>query len=345
MCRIVPLIIVAVLGSVRPAAATPADHLPPHIRQITKFGERAEFSHDGRRILFLSKQFGDVMEYDIETGVISCLSQHFKHHGFNRALYLHNGDILVTGPDKTFDLKDKAARTYARLHATSWVLDKSGVKPLMPLGITMEEGPAVSRTRPLIAWTHDPEPQSPDRPQTRISLGELAFVDGVPAMVNVRQILKAADFPEGQRPVKIETQNFVPPGDKQLTVSAFEIEGTANTDGFLFDIDTGTLSNFTKSPDHFEEVEGVFPDGRSTTVERNEHNGIRAPMADCWRVWFDGSREPQRLTRFLEHAGFKATNPVISDDGRLMAFQLGKANDEAGVGYGLFLMDLTQAPQ
>ncbi|MCA9205989.1 MAG: alpha/beta hydrolase, partial [Planctomycetales bacterium] len=42
----------------------PADHLPPHIRQISHYGERVEFSHDGQRLLFLNKQFGDVMEYD-----------------------------------------------------------------------------------------------------------------------------------------------------------------------------------------------------------------------------------------------------------------------------------------
>ena len=39
------------------AADSPADHLPPHIRQVTWFGERADWSHDGKRILFLSKTF------------------------------------------------------------------------------------------------------------------------------------------------------------------------------------------------------------------------------------------------------------------------------------------------
>jgi hypothetical protein len=31
----------------------PADHLPPWIRRLTWFGERADWSHDGKRILFL----------------------------------------------------------------------------------------------------------------------------------------------------------------------------------------------------------------------------------------------------------------------------------------------------
>ena len=63
-------------------------------------------------------------------------------------------------------------------------------------------------------------------------------------------------------------------------------------------------------------------------------------MVDAWRVWFDGSHEPQRLTRFLDFPGYKAANYVVSDDARLIAFQLGISGDEAGVGYGLFLMEL-----
>jgi hypothetical protein len=64
---------------------------------------------------------------------------------------------------------------------------------------------------------------------------------------------------------------------------------------------------------------------------------------DAWRVWFDSSKPPERLTRFLDSPGYKATNYVVSDDGRLVAFQIGKSGDEAGVGYGLFLMELHTA--
>jgi hypothetical protein len=48
-------------------SGSPVDHLPPNIRQLTTWGERPEFRHDGKRILFLSKVFGDVYEYEIET--------------------------------------------------------------------------------------------------------------------------------------------------------------------------------------------------------------------------------------------------------------------------------------
>jgi hypothetical protein len=32
---------------------SPADHLPPYITQLTAFGERPDWSPDGKRILFL----------------------------------------------------------------------------------------------------------------------------------------------------------------------------------------------------------------------------------------------------------------------------------------------------
>ncbi|NIR05013.1 MAG: hypothetical protein GTN82_06275 [Candidatus Aminicenantes bacterium] len=41
---------------------SPLDKLPPHIKQITHFGQRADWSHDGKRILFIEKTFGDVYE-------------------------------------------------------------------------------------------------------------------------------------------------------------------------------------------------------------------------------------------------------------------------------------------
>jgi hypothetical protein len=64
----------------------PADHLPPHISQLTSFGERADWSHDGKKILFLSKTFGDAMEIDVETKTIRNLTAHFPHYGYTRAL-------------------------------------------------------------------------------------------------------------------------------------------------------------------------------------------------------------------------------------------------------------------
>jgi hypothetical protein len=55
---------------------SPLDELPPYIRQVTYFGERADWSRDGRRLLFLEKTFGDVYEVELATGIIRPMTQH-----------------------------------------------------------------------------------------------------------------------------------------------------------------------------------------------------------------------------------------------------------------------------
>ena len=50
--------------------SSPLDELPPHIRRVTHFGQRADWSHDGKRILFIEKTFGDVYEVELATGEI-----------------------------------------------------------------------------------------------------------------------------------------------------------------------------------------------------------------------------------------------------------------------------------
>ncbi len=105
-------------GAAEPKAGeNPADHLPPHITQATWFGERADFSHDGKKILFLTKTFGDAMEVDLATKRIRNLTAHFPHHGYARALYLPNGDILLSGPESYDPKKISEARPVLALRA------------------------------------------------------------------------------------------------------------------------------------------------------------------------------------------------------------------------------------
>ena len=101
-------------------ATSPDRDLPPHITRLTLFGERADFSHDGKRVLFLEKTFGDVYEVDLETKQPRLLTGHYPHHGYTRALYLANGDILLSGPERLDPLHPADARVQCHLS----ILDK-----------------------------------------------------------------------------------------------------------------------------------------------------------------------------------------------------------------------------
>src|SRR6266516_2113654 len=118
MRLIIPLLLLAATTTF---AATPAENLPPHIVQVTHFGERADWSHDGKTILFLTKTCGDGMELALETKAIRNLTAHYPHHGYTRALYLSNGDILLSGPE-SFDVRKPGE---ARVQCLLYLLDKS----------------------------------------------------------------------------------------------------------------------------------------------------------------------------------------------------------------------------
>ena len=61
---------------------------------------------------------------------------------------------------------------------------------------------------------------------------------------------------------------------------------------------------------------------------------------DIYKLKLDGSGEAERLTYFADFQGYKSSNPVISDDGRYMAFQVAMEDDWAGVGRGIYIFEL-----
>ena len=197
-------------------AKSPDQDLPPHITRLTLFGERADFSHDGKRILFVEKTFGDAYEVDLETRAIRLLTGHYKHLGYTRALYLANGDIILSGPEQ-FDPKNPGP---SRVQCFLSVLDKSLTKPPTPLGTKCSEGPAVSRRRMHIAWTHVAE-QYPDempRGTSRIYEADIVYEGGVPKLAERRLVLDSRSLPFR---CTLECQNFRPPAETELTFSAY----------------------------------------------------------------------------------------------------------------------------
>ena len=316
------------------AGASPADHLPPHISRLTSFGERADWSHDGKKILFLSKTFGDAMEIDLATKALRNLTAHYPHYGYTRALYLANGDILLSGPESF----DAAKPAESRIRCFLWVLDKSRTKPAVPLGVRCNEGPAVSRRRMHVAWTEWLGQPTAAVPPTSSQIHEADIIDeeGTPKLTNRRLVLDSSDL---SFRCTMECQNFRPPAETELTFAAYQLDSDG-ADVCSVEIDTKKVTKHTDSSDTFDEPEGIFPDGRSTLVECDRQNHLGSGHNDLWRLALDGSGEYERLTYFSDYPGYKASNPVVSDDGRFIAFQMAKSGEAAGVGHGIFIYRL-----
>jgi Tol biopolymer transport system component len=105
-------------------------------------------------------------------------------------------------------------------------------------------------------------------------------------------------------------------------------------------LDTGAVVNYSNAPGQYDEPEGIFPDGKYTLVECDKHNHKGIQYDELYKLALDGSSRTERLTHFTDYPGYKASNPVVSDDGRYIAFQYAKYGDPAGVGRGLLVFDL-----
>jgi hypothetical protein len=308
------------------------NELPPHIKQITTFGERPDWSHDGKRIAFMEKTFGDVFEVEVATGKLKPLTHHFFHNGFIRVLYLANGDYLLIG-SKEFDPKNPwMSRNPA--NAELWVLKKDLSSPPFPLNVKIKEGAAPSRTKMKISWGVDD-----------IYTGDIVYENATPKLANIDTVVRSNELPAPLTGWRLETQNFRPPLENELLFNAHfpSVEYEAEVMGI--DLKTRKIVNYTNRPDRYDEPEGVFPDGKFMMVESTRHYPKRDSGRTTWdyidlyKLTLDGSGYMQRITFFNKGGKHKATNPVVSDDGRFMAFQYSIVGETTGIGHGILILD------
>jgi hypothetical protein len=314
-------------------AGSPETSLPSHIRQITGFGERASWSPDDKRIAFMGKSFGDAFEVDLATGLTRLLTGHFVHPGFLRVQYLPGGDLFLIGARTFTDIRSTRSRDQEM-----WVMKKDAKAPPVPLNHKISEGVAISRRGPRIAWsnTHGQYPELLAEGESVIYVADIVEKDGLPALANKKEVLRAR-APE----CTLEAQDFRH-DDRELVYTCYR---SPFADVLGVDLQTGAVTTYRKLAGEYNEVEGISPDGRWTLVESSREQGgperQNSRYIDIWKLTLEpDSQEFTRVTRWGDYESYKASNPVVSGDGKRIAFQSARNDEPAGVGHGLFVLTL-----
>jgi len=305
----------------------PNSDLPDTIEPLTSFGQRAEWSLDGKTVYFVDKAGGEIFKVDVKTKKVKQLSDSTMRpagHAYYRIMCLSNGDFLLScGPGR----RD----TYIQI----W--DKGMKTPPVSLNEQINEGPAVSRQSMKIAWT--------EKQETIIS-GELSYRNGIPEIVNKKVIIyndsviaDSIHFPKHM----LEPQSFRPGKENELLWSMYGLtdEGVFTSETMLYDSNTGEIKNLSKAPGQYDEPEGIYPDGIYTLTECDHHRKTGTNSIDIYKLEIDSEgKNYTRLTFFSEIEGFRASNPVVNDEGTMIAFQASESGSEPGAGCGLYLMNI-----
>jgi hypothetical protein len=277
----------------------------------------------------MNKSFGDAFVIDLKTRAIRCLTCNVPGAAFLRVMHLVNGDYLLIGPERFTDI-----HTSRRRDNELWLLGaKPGSKPVR-LGQKVSEGAAVSKGSMQIVYAETSD-QNPDLGKG-VSRMTIAEVDpSGPRLTNKKVIHWSND-----NSCTLEPQDLYA-GDMKLTFSCYEPNDRASV--MSMDLYTTEVVNMSQAPGTYNEPEGIFPGGEYTLVEADRQvqklgGKPGSGNIDIWKLRLDGTGQDfTRLTFFNDYEGGKASNPVVSTDGRFMAFQFARTTDEAGVGYGILL--------
>lgn len=215
-----------------------------------------------------------------------------------------------------------------------WYLkNERGAKPIK-LNQKVSEGFALSKKNMKIAYTHI-KSNAPGRVRRELIVADLDFSGDTPRLVQKKTVYESTD-----QDCVIEAQDFYDHDDK-LVFFCYVPKGISSV--MSLDLRNKEVRKLTHDPKTHTEPEGIFPEGQYIAVEADRQcdwlGGSRGPdNIDIWKLKLDGKgTDMTRLTHFNDYEGSKASNPVVSHDGKFMAFQSARSSDPPGVGYGILI--------
>ena len=310
-------------------SGNPLDHLPSNIEILTHFGERADISPDNERVAFMDKSFGDAFMMDLSTHVIRCLTCSVPGAAFLRVMHTSSGDYILIGPEHYSDVHASRSKDNEL-----WFLSQKPGSFPKRFNQKMSEGAALSKKQMKISYSvkHDQDPSLKPE-QSQLFVADLDVTGETPRLTGKQMVYESMS-----KACTIEAQDFYD-DDRKMTFTCYEPKGLASV--MSIDLASRKVENMSKAPGTYNECEGIFADGQYTCVESDRqvseiggNHGAR--NIDIWKLRLDGTgKNFKRLTHFNDYQGFKASNPVVSTDGKFMLFQVAHPADEAGVGYGI----------
>lgn len=311
------------------------DRPPAHHRKLLDHGERPYWTRDGKRLAFISSNYGDASELDLESGVVRPLTEGLgDHHTFLRVLVLSNDDYLLIGPA---EFKDRDVSRH--VESELWVLPADLSRPPQPLGRRIFEGCGVSTLAPRITYAvsgrNDPSIGGPDVFECHVT--DIEYGPDGPFLGRDRVFYRA----RGTAPEPQDFRN----GDTEVVFAEYHPGASieAATEPLCTvrgcNVETGEFITYVEEAGVHNECEGIFPDQDATCLESACDAGGYPPR-NLWKLMLDGSQRRARMTAIPPESGWKATNSNVSPDGRWLAYMVAHKDDEAGSGRGLGLLDL-----
>jgi hypothetical protein len=160
---------------------------------------------------------------------------------------------------------------------------------------------------------------------------DVIYESGRPRLANEKEILRAR-APE----CTLEAQDFRK-NDSELIYTCYR---SPFADVFGIDLNTGKTTVYRKIAGEYNEVEGIFPDGQyALVVEPQQLKQTRT--TDIWKLTQpkQTSRDPLGVNTRLQ--GFQ---PGRRLGRKADGVSVSQSKDPAGVGYGIFVMDMKVTP-